>query len=98
MSLILKKPSVESSQIESTEMPNAHEVARFIQEGDKRPSKGKRAVSRTYRLNQVFIDLVEADAQRMGLGNTDILKAALAAWNSLDDNTKNHWLLESNKM
>ncbi|MBP1524036.1 stability/ partitioning determinant [Salmonella enterica subsp. enterica serovar Worthington] len=79
------------------EKPSAHEVARFIAEGDKRPSKG-RAISRTYRLNQVFIDVMEADAQRMGQGNTDILKAALTASNSMDDNTKYHWLLESNKM
>ncbi|EAW8032252.1 stability/ partitioning determinant [Salmonella enterica subsp. enterica serovar Newport] len=79
------------------ETPSAHAVARFIAEGDKRPSKG-RAISRTYRLNQVFIDVMEADAQRMGQGNTDILKAALTAWNSMDDNTKFHWLLESNKM
>lgn len=82
------------SQVEKT---SAHDVARFIAEGDKRPSKG-RAISRTYRLNQVFIDVMEADAQRMGQGNTDILKAALTAWNSMDDNTKYHWLLESNKM
>ncbi|ENZ3166181.1 stability/ partitioning determinant [Salmonella enterica] len=94
MSLKLKRPSVIQPQ---DEKPSAHEVARFIAEGDKRPSKG-RAISRTYRLNQVFIDVMEADAQRMGQGNTDILKAALTAWNSMDDNTKYHWLLQSNKM
>lgn len=94
MSLKLKRPSVLQPQ---DEKPSAHEVARFIAEGDKRPSKG-RAISRTYRLNQVFIDVMEADAQRMGQGNTDILKAALTAWNSMDDNTKYHWLLQSNKM
>lgn len=94
MSMILKKPTVGS---QSTETPSTHEVARFIADGDKRPSKG-RAVSRTYRLNQVFIDVMEADAQRMGQGNTDILKAALTAWHSMDDNTKNHWLLESARM
>ncbi|WP_306823538.1 stability/ partitioning determinant, partial [Salmonella enterica] len=88
------RPSVMQQQ---DEKPSAHEVARFIAEGDKRPSKG-RAISRTYRLNQVFIDVMEADAQRMGQGNTDILKAALTAWNSMDDNTKYHWLLQSNKM
>ncbi|MDI5476884.1 stability/ partitioning determinant, partial [Salmonella enterica subsp. enterica serovar Montevideo] len=66
MSLKLKRPSVMQPQ---DEKPSAHEVARFIAEGDKRPSKG-RAISRTYRLNQVFIDVMEADAQRMGQGNT----------------------------
>lgn len=94
MSMILKKPTVGS---QSPETLSNQEVARFIADGDKRPSNG-RAVSRTYRLNPIFIDVMEADAQRMGQGNTDILKAALTAWNSMDDNTKNHWLLESAKM
>lgn len=94
MAMILNKPNVAP---EAAETPTAHEVARFIADGDKRPTKG-RAVSRTYRLNQIFIDVMEADAQRMGQGNTDILKAALAAWHNMDDNTKNHWLLESAKM
>lgn len=94
MAMTLNKPSVPT---ESAEVPTAHEVARFIADGDKRPAKG-RAVSRTYRLNQVFIDVMEADAQRMGQGNTDIIKAALTAWHNMDDNTKNHWLLESAKM
>lgn len=94
MSMILKKPSATVDQVAT---PTAHEVARFIADGDKRPTKGK-AVSRTYRLNQAFIDVMEADAKLMGQGNTDILKAALAAWQSLDDNTKKHWILESAKM
>ncbi|CAI2030703.1 Uncharacterised protein [Serratia fonticola] len=94
MSLKLNKPQPAAI---NDEAPSNHEVARFIADGDRRPDKG-RAVSRTYRLNQVFIDVMEADAQRTGQGNTDILKAALAAWNSMDDNTKNHWLLEAAKM
>ncbi|HDT1158876.1 TPA: stability/ partitioning determinant [Escherichia coli] len=94
MSIILKKPSANVDQVAT---PTAHEVARFIADGDKRPAKG-RAVSRTYRLNQVFIDVMEADAKLMGQGNTDILKAALAAWQSLDENTKKHWILESAKL
>ncbi|EFN0763402.1 stability/ partitioning determinant [Enterobacter cloacae] len=94
MSIILKKPS---ANVDQGATPTAHEVARFIADGDKRPAKG-RAVSRTYRLNQVFIDVMEADAKLMGQGNTDILKAALAAWQSLDENTKKHWILESAKM
>ncbi|WP_250849989.1 stability/ partitioning determinant [Escherichia coli] len=51
-----------------------------------------------YRLNQSFIDVMEADALRTALRNTDILKAALAAWSHMDDATKNHWLFESAKM
>lgn len=94
MAMTLNKPKVDKQPAEA---PTAHEVARLIADGDKRPTKG-RAVSRTYRFNQVFIDVMEADAQRMGQGNTDILKAALTAWHNMDDNTKNHWLLESAKM
>jgi hypothetical protein len=41
---------------------------------------------------------MEAEAGRTGRGNTDILKAALAAYASMNDNEKNHWLLESAKM
>lgn len=94
MSMILNKPKITE---QSADAPTPHEIARFIADGDRRPAKG-RAVSRTYRLNQVFIDVMEADAQRTGQGNTDILKAALAAWHNMDDNTKNHWLLEAAKM
>ncbi|MGX5057070.1 stability/ partitioning determinant [Enterobacter asburiae] len=94
MAITLNKPIVDEQPAEA---PTAHEVARFIADGDKRPTKG-RAVSRTYRFNQVFIDVMEADAMRMGLGNTDILKAALTAWNSFNENEKNHWALESKKM
>ncbi|EJH2252551.1 TPA: stability/ partitioning determinant [Serratia marcescens] len=94
MAMILNKPNLPT---ETKDTPTAQEVARFIAEGDKRPPKS-RAVSRTYRLNQIFIDVMEADAKRMGVGNTDILKAALTAWNSFNENEKNHWVLESNKM
>lgn len=95
MGITLKKPNVAGE--EAASVPTSHEVARFIAEGDKRPAKG-RAISRTYRLNQVFIDVMEAEAGRTGRGNTDILKAALAAYASMNDNEKNHWLLESAKM
>ncbi len=43
MALILNKPSVKNVTSDTT---SAHEVARFIADGDKRPSKG-RAISRT---------------------------------------------------
>ncbi|ENE6639065.1 stability/ partitioning determinant [Salmonella enterica] len=93
----LKKPQVDTPQ-PTTPPPTSHEVARFIAEGDKRPSKGSRAISRTYRLNQAFIDIMEAEAMRTGRGNTDILKAALAAYSNMNDNDKNYWLLESSKL
>lgn len=92
--MLLNKPNIDTNK---EEIKNNHEVARFIADGDKRPSK-ERAIPRTYRLNQVFIDVLEAEALRTGRGNTDILKAALAAYAKMDDNEKNHWLLESMKM
>lgn len=56
-----------------------------------------KAMSRTYRLNQVYINIIEAEAIRTRRGYTDILKAALIAYASLNDKEKNHWLLESVK-
>ncbi|EIJ9084853.1 TPA: stability/ partitioning determinant [Citrobacter freundii] len=90
----LKPPSVD---LKSTETPSNYEVSRFINEGDKRPSKAK-TVQRTYRLNPAFIDIMEAEALRTGLGNTDILKAALCAYSKMPENERNHWLLEFPKM
>lgn len=94
MSMKLNVPVIDDESPEDT--PSPQEVARFIVEGDKRPKK-ERAISRTFRLKPAFIDIMEVDALRMGLANTDILKAALAAWDSFDENTKNHWVLDSKK-
>ncbi|HBW1631591.1 TPA: stability/ partitioning determinant [Klebsiella quasipneumoniae] len=95
MSIKIKTPKIPTT---TTDTPSAQEMARFIADGDKRPTKSGKSVSRTYRLNPVFIDIMETDAARTGQGNTDILKAALAAWQHMDENTKNHWLLESAKL
>ncbi|HHD7495770.1 TPA: stability/ partitioning determinant, partial [Klebsiella oxytoca] len=70
MAIKLNAPKVNSP---SPKNPSAHEVARFIADGDKRPTKSSKSVSRTYRLNPVFIDIMKADAARTGQGNTDIL-------------------------
>ncbi|HHF8530982.1 TPA: CopG family transcriptional regulator, partial [Escherichia coli] len=42
-------------------------------------------------------DILEAEAIRTGQSRTTVLKAALAAFDNLDENQKNHWLLESAK-
>lgn len=94
MSLKLKPPSV---GLPSAETPSNHEVSRFIIEGDKR-IKTDKTVQRTYRLNPVFIEIMEAEALRTGFGNTDILKAALCAYSKMPENERNHWLLEFPKM
>ncbi|EAX3396458.1 CopG family transcriptional regulator [Salmonella enterica subsp. enterica serovar Typhimurium] len=51
-----------------------------------------------FRLTEVYKEILEAEASRTGQSKTTILKAALAAFDSLDENRKNHWLLESAKL
>lgn len=50
-----------------------------------------------FRLSEAFDDILEAEAIRTGQSRTTVLKAALAAFDNLDENQKNHWLLESAK-
>ncbi|EHA2159759.1 CopG family transcriptional regulator [Salmonella enterica subsp. enterica serovar Rubislaw] len=50
-----------------------------------------------FRLTEAFEDILEAEAIRTGQSKTTVLKAALAMYNSQDENIKNHWLLESAK-
>ncbi|EIF2994562.1 CopG family transcriptional regulator [Escherichia coli] len=49
-------------------------------------------------LTEVYKEILEAEASRTRQSKTTILKAALAAFDSLDENRKNHWLLESAKL
>ncbi|MFS7603008.1 CopG family transcriptional regulator [Klebsiella pneumoniae] len=51
-----------------------------------------------FRLPAYFEEILEAEAQRTGQSKTTVLKAALAAFDNLDENLKNHWLLESAKL
>lgn len=97
MTLQLKKPKIDHQATNKNEEISAQEVASFIGRGDKRPTK-TRAIPRTFRLNPAFIDIMEMEAGRTGQGNTDVLKAALAAYASMTDNEKNHWLLEAAKL
>ncbi|ARF52062.1 CopG family transcriptional regulator (plasmid) [Pantoea stewartii subsp. stewartii DC283] len=50
-----------------------------------------------FRLTEAYEEILEAEAQRTGQSKTTVLKAALAAFDNLDENLKNHWLLESAK-
>lgn len=93
----LKKPKVDHQSTDKDDEISPQEVASFIGGGDKRPTK-TRAIPRTFRLNPAFIEIMETEAGRTGQGNTDVLKAALAAYASMTDNEKNHWLLEAAKL
>lgn len=50
-----------------------------------------------FRLTEAYEKILEAEAQRTGQSKTTVLKAALAAFDNLDENQKDHWLLESTK-
>lgn len=102
--LKLKLPNIPVPAVSETdnegESNSSGNVARFISEGDRRPATGKSGKSfpKNFRLQQVFIDIMDEAATSTGLGQTDILKAALAAFHQMDDNKKNFWILESKKL
>lgn len=102
--LKLKVPNIPVTAVAAPETNESESrtgnVARFISEGDRRPATGKqgKGLPKNFRLQQVFIDILDEGATSTGLGQTDILKAALAAYNQMDDNQKNFWILESKKM
>ena len=69
-------------------------LARFIAEGDKRPSKN---VSKplNFRFPNEYVELLESEAEKTGMNKTIVLKAALLALSQLDENQKNIYLLEA---
>ncbi|TNV16126.1 stability/ partitioning determinant [Buttiauxella sp. B2] len=102
----LKLPNIKKNPVsvpDSASTPSASanqsvNLARFISDGDKRPSSNN-GVPKNFRLKQVYIDILENEVQRTGLSQTDILKAALIAFDRLpDENEKNYWILESKKI
>ncbi|EGH9360797.1 stability/ partitioning determinant [Salmonella enterica] len=100
----LKLPEIaakipESVSAQNEEDKNGAQISRFIAEGDRRPSNTRdKPVPKNYRLQPVFIDIMQECAEKTGLKQTDILKAALAAFEKLDANEQNFWILESKKM
>lgn len=95
MALQLNRPVVPEATEEQPAATSA-ETARFISEANKKPVKGKgRLVN--FRLTEAYEEILEAEAIRTGQSKTTVLKAALAMYNSQDENIKNHWLLESAK-
>ncbi|MDN8602263.1 CopG family transcriptional regulator [Citrobacter sp. S2-9] len=96
MTLRLNRPTVPAATDEQPAATNA-ETARFISEANKKPVKSKgRLVN--FRLSESYEDILEAEAIRTGQSKTTVLKAALAMYDSQDENIKNHWLLESAKL
>lgn len=93
MALKLNRPNIDESQQPAT---NA-ETARFISGATRTPVVGKPKLM-NFRLSAHFEDILEAEAIRTGQSKTTVLKAALAMYNSQDENIKNHWLLESAKI
>ncbi|WP_193568661.1 stability/ partitioning determinant [Citrobacter sp. NCU1] len=90
-------PVAAATDKNESETNSSANVARFISDGDRRPASGK-ALPKNFRLQQVFIDIMDEGATSTGLGQTDILKAALAAFQKMDENEKNYWILESKKL
>lgn len=73
------------------------ETARFITGANKKPATSK-AKLLNFRLNESFENILESGAMRTGQSKTTVLKAALAAWDNMDENQQNHWILESAKI
>lgn len=73
------------------------ETARFITGANKKPVTSK-AKLLNFRLNESFESILESGSMRTGQSKTTVLKAALAAWDNMDENQQNHWILESAKI
>ncbi|WP_168403005.1 CopG family transcriptional regulator [Erwinia amylovora] len=93
MALKLNRPVVEESQEPAT---NA-ETARFISGASRKPVTSKARLF-NFRLSETFDDILEAEAVRTGQSRTTILKAALAAYDNMEESQKTHWIMESAKM
>jgi hypothetical protein len=93
----LKKPSFQNPADTATQPTSPASTARFIAEGDRRPDNGK-LVPVNFRLPRPTIETLEDEAGRTGQTKTAILKAAILAYSSLNENEKNKWLLESMKL
>lgn len=93
MALKLNTPKIPESNKPAT---NA-ETARFIAGASKKNATSK-AKLLNFRLNENFEGILESEAIRTGQSKTTVLKAALAAWDNMDENQRNHWLLESAKI
>lgn len=91
MALKLNVPTIPAGDEPAT----TTETARFIAGAmRKQSSKPKLA---NFRLTPRYDNILDTEVARSGMSRTAVLKAALSAYESLDDNQKNYWLLESAK-
>lgn len=72
-------------------------VANFVKAGDKKPTKS-RLTARAFKFQQVFIDLIDSEAEKTCHDKVEVLKAALAAFSAMTEEEKNHWLLHQRRM
>lgn len=93
MALKLNRPVVQESQEPAT----SAETARFISGATRKPAPAKAKLV-NFRLAEAFENILEAESIRTGQNRTTVLKAALAAFDNLDEKQKNHWILESAKL
>lgn len=68
----------------------------FIREAQQIPAKGSSKPT-SFVLQQFYRDLIDEQSNETGQNHTVILKAALLAFNHIEPNEKNHWLLEATK-
>ncbi|MBS0883490.1 stability/partitioning determinant [Pantoea sp. JGM49] len=94
---VARPATVQSQPAEALQTDSAKgSTARFIRQGDSRPSKGTQPTN--FRLPAVIIEMLDEEALATGQNKTTILKAALLAYcTSMDQNEKNRWLLEAPK-
>ncbi|MEQ1968143.1 CopG family transcriptional regulator [Xenorhabdus nematophila] len=93
MALKLNAPKI---PVQNEPVTNA-DTARFIAGANKKPVTNQSRLC-NFRITPSFDDILDRERERAGVNNTNIIRAALAAFDSLDDNAKNHWQLAHKKM
>jgi len=95
MSTTLKKPNINIADKVPATRP-ALEQARFIAEGGRKAKTESKPS--TYRLGSAFTNILENDSIRSGQNKTDVLKACIAVYESLEPHERDMWLLQAAKM
>lgn len=91
MALKLNVPTIPGGDKPATNT----ETARFIAGAIKKQGPKTKLVN--FRLAERYDNILDTEAARTGMSKTFVLKAALEAYESMDENQKNYWLLESAK-
>lgn len=91
MALKLNVPTIPAGDKPATNT----ETARFIADAVKKQGTKTRLV--TFKLTARYDSILDTEAARSGMSRASVLRAALTAYESMDENQKNFWLLESAK-